>query len=154
MEYDDDELLDRMAPEYEPPTHPLGLQFQIDEADLKKAAGEDGKPGDTLRFSSMAEVTSIYRGEEGSRIELELRLFAGEDGDFFELTRTGCICFCAPELEKLDLDDDCELGDLIHLIGEARLVSVSNHPMMGDIACLQITDLTYAEDESTESREG
>jgi hypothetical protein len=153
MEYDDDELLDRMTAEYEPPSHPPGLQFQIGEEDLEKAAGAGGSPGDSLRFSAMACVTSVFRGTDSARIELEVEQFAGEDGKFFELSRPASICLCDPELEKLGLDDDAELGDMLHLIGEARVESISRNEFVGECATLQVTHLTF-EDESEESREG
>jgi hypothetical protein len=152
MEYDDDEILDRLMPDAEPLTHPPGLIITLDCDDLEKAAGASGSPGDILRFSAMGDVASVFRGEDGSRIELELCEFAGEDGKFFDLGRPAYLCLCSSELDKMDLDDDAERGDMIHLIGEARLMS-THDSAFGRCASLQIERLTY-EDESTESREG
>ena len=165
LEYDDDELLDRMSCSYEPPSYPYGCQFYLDEADLEEAAGEKGRVGDSLSFSAMAEVTSVHCGPRDSRVELRITEFAGDDGKFFEIAkdagdkddftyqRFGCVALCNAELEKMGLEADCELGDTIHLIGEARLESLSRTEKGGDVACLQITKLTF-EDESAESREG
>lgn len=36
-----------------------------------------------------------------------------------------CLSFCQDELEKLDLDDDCEPGDTVHLFCLAKVTSVS-----------------------------
>jgi hypothetical protein len=36
-----------------------------------------------------------------------------------------CLCLTNDELDKLDLDDDCEVGDTIHLVAFARVTSVS-----------------------------
>lgn len=157
MAHDDDRLYDLskgMPDDYEPPEYPGGLCFSLTKEDLAKAGADGGEPGATMRFSAMGEVTSIFKGIDDCRIELEITQFAGEDGKFFEPSQPGCICLCGPELEKMDLEADCERGDLIHLIGTARMESSSSTEWGGDMVCLQITELTYAEDESQESRGG
>lgn len=152
MEYDDDDLLDRRGDdETEGPMFPPNLRFCISEADLEKAVGAGGTIGDTLRFAAMAEVCSVHASTDGSRIELHLTEFAGEDGHFFDLETKGYIAFCDFELDRLDLDCDCEVGDLIHLIGEATLEAISRSEF-GEAATLQVVKLTY-EDESDESRD-
>lgn len=151
MAYDDDELIDRQMPEYEPPSHPPGLIFCVREEDLEKAGCCDGDPGDVMRFSAMGAVTSVVLGPKGSRIELELNEFAGDDGKFFDLEVPAHISLSRAELDKMDLDEDCDVGDTIHLIGEARLETVMRTDGM-NLATLQVTALTY-EDESAESRE-
>jgi hypothetical protein len=152
LEYDDDEMLDRaMGQEYEPSSYPANLRFTICEADLEKAGGTGGSIGDTMPFSAMGEVTSVHASTEGNRVELVLKEFAGEDGHFFDLESCGYISLCDFELGKLGLDCDCDVGDTIHLIGEARLESVSRSDY-GELATLQATKLTF-EDESDESRD-
>jgi len=164
MRHDDETLYDLakgMPRDWEPPEYPQGLSFQISEEDLAKAAAEDGEPGDTMRFSAMGEVTSIFKGIDNCRIELKLTQFAGEDGQFFDLDDGGpaawlgapSICLCGPELEKLGLEADCERGDMLHLIGTARLDSSSSTEHGGDMHTLQIVEMT-CEDESEESRDG
>lgn len=156
MAHDDEALYDLckgMPDDYEPPEYPSGLQFMLTRADLGKAGGGDGEPGDSMRFSAMGEVTSIVKRIDGCRIELSLTRLAGEDGKFFDLETPSCVCLCEDELEKLDLDADCERGDTLHLIGAARLEQTSSTEWGGDMATLQVTDLTY-EDESEEAREG
>ena len=154
MAYDDDEMLDRMiGPDFTPPEHPPGLMFSISKDDLEKAGAVGGDPDDTMRFSAMCEVTSVFRGRQDCRIELEMTMFAGEDGKFFDLSQPAHICLCGPELEKLELDDDAERGDMIHLIGTARMGSSSDTEWGGQTTMLQITELT-CEDESNEAREG
>ena len=37
------------------------------------------------------------------------------------------ICLTQDELEKLDLDDECDVGDVIDLRAFARVTSVSSH---------------------------
>ncbi len=156
LAYDDEEQWDRkkgMPDGYEPPEYPGGCCFSLPLAELERAGGQ-GKPGDTMRFSAMGEVTSIYTAIDDCRIELCLNEFAGEDGKFFELTMSPHICLTQAELGKIDLEADCERGDMIHLIGTARLESVSDSEFGGQVAALQVTELTYAENESDESREG
>ncbi len=151
LEYSDDDMLDRMEPEYEPPSYPPNLRFMICESDLEKAGGTGGTIGQIIDFSAMGEVTSVHASADGNRVELCLKEFAGEDGKFFDLECPGHISFCDFELQKLDLDCDCEIGDMIHLIGEARLESISRS-QFGEMASLQAVKLAW-EDESSESRE-
>lgn len=166
LEYDDDDILDQIAVDDQPPSYPYGCQFTLAEDDLEQAVGETGKVGEELRFSAMADVTSAYVGDGGSRVELAICEFAGEDGHFFEIApypagkdeepwnRFGCICLTGSELEKLGLDAaDAEVGDTIHLIGDACIKGISRNEDRGEVVTLQITRLTY-EDESAESREG
>lgn len=153
---DDEQIYDlckNMPDGYEPPEFPYGLQFSLSADDFAKADAEGGNPGDTMRFSAMGEVTSVMRGREDSRIEMELCLFAGEDGKFFDLAQPPCICLCAAELDKIGLDDDAERGDLIHLMGTLRMESMSDNEWSGKRVSLQITELAFAENESDESTE-
>ena len=62
------------------------------------------------------------------------------------------ISLTEDELEKLDLDDDVEVGDMIDLRAFAKVTSVSKHDRGGKQCCrveLQIVNLAI-EDESTE----
>lgn len=155
LAHDDDQLYDLakgMGKDYEPPEYPSACQFTLSREDLEQAGADMGDPGETMKFSAMGEVTSIHKDMDGCRIELQLGEFAGEDGKFFDLSTPSYICLCGPELEKMDLDSDCERGDTIHLIGMARLER-SSSTEFADQVTLQITDLTF-EDESTESRMG
>ena len=150
MSPDDDRLYDLMTgmPDgYEPPQYPSGLMFSIPCADLEANGETVGDPGSEMRFSAMGEVTSTFHSVDDCRIELELTQFAGESGKFFDLTSPSHICLCGPELEKMDLDEDAERGDTIHLIGDACLVSKSSTEYAGDVATFQVVRLTF-EDES------
>lgn len=154
--YDDDELYDRtrgMPNGYEPPEYPPGLLFCISKEDLAEAGGEGGDVADVMHFSAMGEVTSVFKSMKDVRIELEVTEFAGPDGKFFDLENPVGVCLCGPELEKIELSDSAERGDLIHLIGSVRIEHASSTEYGGDMVGLQITDLTY-EDESEESRKG
>lgn len=156
MAHTDDQIYDMskgMPRDWEPPEYPSGLCLCITKEDLAEAGGEGGEPGHTMRFSAMGEVTSVFKSMDDCRIELEIKQFAGEDGKFFDLSQSAYVCLCGPEMEKMDLDDDCERGDTIHLIGAVQMQSMSSTEYGGDMVTLQITDLTF-EDESAESREG
>lgn len=154
MAYDDEEILDRLiGPEGKIPDYPPGLCFSL-SGDTIKAIGAEGiKPDDSMRFSAMGEVTSVYVGREDCRIELQVSHFAGPDGKFQELEMPSHLCLCGPELNKMELEADCERGDTIHLIGEARLEGKSDTEWAGEQYSFQVTKLTY-EDESDEAREG
>ena len=153
LRHDDDDLYDMskgMPEDWDLPEYPGGCCFTIKTSDLEACGAENGTPGDVMHFSAMACVTSVFKSETGCRIELEVMLFAGEDGKFCELSDPKpCICLTAPEIEKMDLDADCALGDLIHLMGTARLTSCSSSDW-GEVCTMQITDLAFAEDESNE----
>lgn len=164
MAHNDDQLYDLaqgMPDSYTPPDYPSTLCFTVPQAVLEQAGGADGDPDDTMPFSAMGEVTSIFRGRDDCRIELRLTQFAGEDGKFVELDDNEdmswmcpSICLCASELERMNLEADCDLGDTLHLIGTVRLESLSNDGFSGEQARLQIVELSFIEDESSESRKG
>lgn len=157
MEYSDDEKydrMDRMTSAPEPPDYPTNLQFSICAEDLSKAGAEDGDIDDILRFSAMGEVTSVSVNRDDTRVEVQIGEFAGADGKFFDLSQPSYICLCGPELEKMELEADCERGDMIHLAGTARMEGSSDTEYGGNMVRLQITELTFVEDESEESREG
>lgn len=155
FEYDDDDKLDHMLgmPAVEPPDYPSGMKFTLTSVDLAKICTGDCSPGMTLNFAAMGTAMSVEHTLEGCRIEVELSQMAGEDGKFTDLDMPPFVCLCGPELAKLDLDEDCERGDTIHLIGMARVERTSQPQYGGDSVTLQITQ-AYIEDESGESRYG
>lgn len=157
LAHDDEEKYDLakgLPDSWEPPDYPSGCCFSLTAADLAKAKAEGGDPGDSMRFSAMGEVTSIHKGVDTCRIELELTRFAGDDGKFFDLENPSHICLTQAELGKMDLDADCERGDTIHLVGTARMETSSSTEYGGETVGLQIVELGYVEDESGEAREG
>jgi len=63
-----------------------------------------------------------------------------------------CISLDHSDLEKLDLDGDCEVGDMIHIWAMCRVTSCSSREVNGNPECrveLQITHLGV-EDEDEE----
>lgn len=64
-----------------------------------------------------------------------------------------CISLTHDELEKLDLDDECEVGDILHMVAMARVTSVSKNETTNGQNCrieLQIFDIETLEDENKE----
>ena len=108
-------------------------------------------------------IIDVFHRAAGRQAQHQLRprpQFAGDDGKFIDLDdddempwMAPSICMRGPDLDKLGLEADCELGDTIHLIGTVRLESLSNDGFSGERARLQIVELSF-EDESSESREG
>lgn len=157
LAHDDEDLYDMskgMPDGYEPPEYPTGCRLGISQEDLEAAGCDGGEPGDTCRFSAMGEVTAVHKGIDDCRVELQLGEFAGEDGKFIELNEPAYICLCERELGKMGLEVDCERGDMLHLIGTVRMESCSSTEWGGEMCSLQIVELSYVEDESTESRKG
>lgn len=63
-----------------------------------------------------------------------------------------CICLGNDELDKLGLDSDCEVGDMLHLMAMAKVTSISKRETDKGDDCrieMQITHLGL-EDESQE----
>lgn len=67
-----------------------------------------------------------------------------------------CLCLTHEELEKLDLDDDIEVGDLLHFFAMGEVTSVSKNKMGDDgmavrvemvLTHMQVEDETDEEDD-------
>lgn len=68
-----------------------------------------------------------------------------------------CISLCEDELEKLNLDKECYVGDMLHMhcLAEVTSVSMRDDSSSGP-SCrieLQITHLSVPENEDDENRE-
>ncbi len=63
------------------------------------------------------------------------------------------ICLTHDELDKLDLDNDCQVGDILHMVCMARVTSVSKNETTNGESCrieLQIFDIETMENENEE----
>lgn len=63
------------------------------------------------------------------------------------------ICLTHDELDKLDLDGDCQVGDLLHMVCMAKVTSVSKNETTDGESCrieLQIIDIEVAENQNEE----
>ncbi len=66
------------------------------------------------------------------------------------------ICLTQDELDKLDLDSDCQVGDTIHLFAMAKVTSISKNETTEGENCrieLQITDLGLEDEDEEEEPE-
>lgn len=60
-----------------------------------------------------------------------------------------CISLTHNELEKLDMDADCEVGDLLHMVCMAKVMSITKNEDSCRIE-MQIMDIETLEDENQE----
>lgn len=65
------------------------------------------------------------------------------------------LCFTQNELEKLNLDDDVQVGDYLHIFAFAKVTSVSKREIDGKEECRIEMTLTHiaAESEDEENEE-
>lgn len=63
----------------------------------------------------------------------------------------GCISLGKEQLERLDLEADCDVGDTLHGFFMARVTAKSDHEGMGPRVELEITHLAV-EDEDAENQ--
>jgi hypothetical protein len=163
MKLNDDQLFDMdkarragpITPTDDLPEYPPGMRFTIRECCYEALGIDQVKPGSTVKFAALCRVTSCNHRTDGCRIELEIDMLQLGDGELAELDEMArpSICLDENDHDRLDLDDDCETGDLLHLMGEARVMSVDDNRFMGGSCTLQIEQGFVAENESTEGDE-
>ena len=154
MAYSDDEILDRRMPQRpEPPEYPTELSFSVSQEVVERCGGEgECRPGDTVRFAAMAEATAMSRKIDGCRIEVELTMLSLGDGQLTDLDEgeRPMLCLLDGTMERLDLDDEAQSGDLLHLIGTVRVESADeSRYSAGRRLTLQIVEMCV-EDEDQE----
>jgi hypothetical protein len=135
------------------PDYPPGMRFTIRECCFERLGIEDAKPGATVKFAAFARVTSCNLRTDGCRVELEIDMLKLGDGEFAELDEMGrpSICLDEHDHDRLDLDPDCETGDVLHLMGQARVMAVDDNRFMGRSVTLQCEEGLVVEDEDRES---
>ena len=135
------------------PEYPPGMCFTVREgAFARLGIGDEAKPGATVKFAAFARVTSVNLRTDGCRIELELMLLKLDDGEFVELDEgeRPSICLNENDHERLDLDEaTAERGHILHLIGDARVMSADDTTYGGRSVSLQIEECAI-EDEDQE----
>lgn len=62
------------------------------------------------------------------------------------------ICLCEPELDKLDLDEMPEVGDMIHIRAMGKVTHVSDNESAGKRVEIQLFAMTV-ENEDTEGED-
>lgn len=164
MALSDDEQLDWLKSRYggyavpqgreEPPEYPMGLCFTVREENFEALDIGEVKPGDTVRFAAFARATSVNRRMDGCRVEAEIDFLSLGDSEMVELDEMcrPCLCLDENDHERLDLDEECERGDMLHLIGTAQVKSTDDTQWMGKCLCLQIVEASV-ENESDEAEE-
>lgn len=98
-------------------------------------------------------MVSMERTPEEKAEERVRDMYPPSIGDMPDVPPGLCIALTEVELEKLNLTDDAEVGDMIHISGMARVTSISKHETDNGCRCrveLSITDLAV-EDEETEA---
>ena len=130
------------------------MRFTIRECCFERLGIDDVKPGATVKFAAMCRVTSCNLRTDGCRVELEMIMLKLGDGEFAELDEMErpSICLDENDHDRLDLDEDCSVGDLLHLVGEARVVAVDDNRYMGGSVSLQVEQATV-ESEDAESED-
>jgi hypothetical protein len=155
MAYSDDEILDQMRPSMpEPREYPGGLSFTISAEDVERCGGEgECRPGDVIDFAMMIQASAVERKIDGCRIEGQIMMLSLGDNPLVEMPDDGmrpCICLLDGDMERLDLDDDAASGDLLHLIGRARVEATNESQYSsGKRATFQIIEASV-EDEDQE----
>jgi hypothetical protein len=146
MAHSDDELYDMAKARAglgndDLPEFPLGLRFTVREPSFETLGIDDALPGAAVKFAALARATNVSRRTDGCRIEAEIDMLALDGGKMAELDDTArpSICLDENDHDRLDLDEDCERGDMLHLIGMARVESVDDTEYGGKAVTLQIT---------------
>lgn len=137
------------------PDYPPGLCFTVREGAFDALGIEDCRPGETVQFAAFARVTNVSLRTDGCRVELEIMMLKLDDGDFAELDEglRPSICLNENDHERLDLDESsAERGHVMHIVGQARVMTVDDQQWTGRSVSLQIIEATV-EDEDAESDE-
>jgi hypothetical protein len=103
------------------------------------------------RFKKMVSMERTDEEKHDARREM----FSSPIDDMPDVPPGLCICLTESELSKLDLDDDVEVGDMLHMFAMAKVTSVSKHDTGSGPKCrveLSITDMEI-EDEDDEDGE-
>jgi hypothetical protein len=82
MELDDEDKLDSMPAEIMPkrPDYPYGLRICLTHSELRKLdLDADCNVGDLIDLRAFAEVTSISKDGDSSRVELQIQKLAVEN---------------------------------------------------------------------------
>ena len=113
----------------------------------------------------MATMVDMRRSPE-EKAEQHLKMMLPSSLETPDVAPGLCLCLTHEELAKLDLDDDCEVGDLIHLFAMAEVTAVSKNDRGSGKECRielavvamrvenESTEGPVEDDEGTEMGEG
>jgi hypothetical protein len=156
MALSDDEIYDwakaRAGMSEEPPEYPPGMRFTVREGDFGALGVDVARPGESVRFAALARATSVRRDNDGCRMEVEIDFLSLSDSDMVELGEIGrpCLCLDQNDHDRLDLDDEVDRGDMLHLIGTAKVEAVEDTQWGGKALTLQVVEAAV-EDEDLEA---
>jgi hypothetical protein len=157
MAWDDEDQFDwlrrmgQVGPHMDAPDYPPGLCFTVREADFERLGVDVCNPGESVKFAAMVRATSVTRNTDGCRIEAEMDFLSLGDGEMVELDdgMRPSISLDENDHERLDIEEDCRTGDLLHLIGTVQVQECSENDFGGRSLRLQITHADVR-DETTE----
>lgn len=146
MAHDDDQLYDMAKAragidDSDLPEYPSGLRFTVMECCFERLGIDTMEPGATVKFAAMARATSVNQRIDGCRIEAEIDMLSLDGGQLAELDEGARPSISLDENDhaRLDIEQGCERGDMLHLMGEARVEAVDDNRWMGRSVTLQIT---------------
>lgn len=90
---------------------------------------------------------------DADKADARSEMYASPPSDVSDIPYGLCICLTEAELEKLDLDADAEVGDMLHGMFMARVTSVSKNDSGNGPKCrieMGIFAMSVLENESTE----
>ena len=102
-------------------------------------------------------MVSMERSPEEKAAERARDMFPPAIADMPDVPSGLCIRLTEVELEKLNLSDECDVGDMIHLSGMARVTSISKNETDNGCRCtieLSITDLAVEDEDEEATDEG
>lgn len=76
-------------------------------------------------MAKFRHMVSVERTAEEKAEDRARNMFPEPIADMPDTPPGLCICLTEVELEKLELSDDCCVGDTIHIFGLAKVTSVS-----------------------------
>ena len=78
-------------------------------------------------MAGFMKMVSMERTEEEKAVERARDTYPPAIADMPDIPYGLSICLTEVELEKLNLDDEIEVGDMIHLSGMAKCTSISKN---------------------------
>lgn len=78
-------------------------------------------------MAAFKHMVSMERSDDEKAAAHVENMYPPSISDMPDVPAGLCICLTEAELEKLELDDDCEIGDLLHMKCMAKVTSISKH---------------------------
>lgn len=103
-------------------------------------------------MAAFTHMTDMQRTDE-EKAEARSEMFDSPVSNMPDVPYGLCICLTEQELKKLELDDDAEVGDLLHGRFMAKVTSVSKNDTGSGTKCrieMAIVAMSVDENESTE----